>query len=203
MVRGWEDRLQLRRLEQIGLVAALAAGAALTPGAITSDAGKMLVTFLGLVSASILPTISLLVNSMTASGRSVFALNKLQAELQAAIDALFLLFGCVGIAVWALMSMAFAPPPILEKIPYLTTEVLPRMGQMFVVAPVALVLLRAGQIPGILRRSLAVRHEIAVDEAKKKLADKAPTGDAVRQTFANHPDFGKSVKLEDLPRETH
>jgi hypothetical protein len=164
----------------------------------------MLVTFLGLVSASILPTISLLVNSMTANGRSVLAINRLQAELQAAMDALFLLFGSVGVAVWALMSLSLAPPALLDRIPFLTTEILPRLGQMFVVAPVALILLRAGQIPGILRRSLAVRHEIATEEAKKKLSDKAPGAESVRQSFTSHPDFGKSVSLDELAaRETH
>lgn len=177
----------------------MAAGAAFTPGAITSDAGRMLVIFLGLVSASILPTISLLINNMTASGRSVLSLNKLQGELQAAMDSLFLLFGCTGVAVWALMSLAIVPPVLLERVPYLVTDILPRLGQMFIVGPVALVLLRAGQIPAILRRSLSVRHEIAVEEAKRKLAEKAPGAESVRQSFASHPDFGKTVKLEDLP----
>ena len=196
--------MQLRRLEQLGLAASFAVGLALTPKAISSDAGKMLVTFLGLVSASVLPTISLLVNSMTSNSRSVHAINRLEAELQAAMDALFLLFGCVAVAVGALVALATPPPPFLTRLPYVTTEVLPRLGQMFVVVPVVMIMLRAGQIPGILRRTLKVRHEIAIEEARKKLGDKAPAAEKVREAFANHPDFGKSVTLEEISkREAH
>ena len=108
---------------------AAAGGLALPTETISGDSGRMLVTFLGLVSASILPTVSLLVNSMTASGRSVEAINKLEAELQSAIDALFLLFGCVGIVIGALVALSTPPPWPLTAVPFLTTEALPRVGQ--------------------------------------------------------------------------
>jgi len=196
--------LSLRRLEKIGLVASVAAGAALAPGAISGNARSMLITFLGLVSASILPTISLLVNSMTASGRSVHAINKLEVELQAAMDELFFLFGCVAVAVAALVALAIEPPAWLARVPYLTTEVLPRVGQALVVTAASMILLRAGQIPAVLRRSLAVRHEIAVAEARRKLEENAPEPGAMRQAFANHPDFGKVVTLQELQgRDPH
>src|SRR3546814_12008526 len=98
---------------------------------------------LGLVAASILPTISLLVNSMTASGRSVKAVDELEHELQSAMDALFMLFGCVGIAVVALVSLATQPAAILTRIPYLTSELLPRLGQTVVVGASAIKIGRA------------------------------------------------------------
>src|SRR3546814_14248687 len=85
---------------------AVMAGGVLQPGTLSVESVRLLVTFLGLVAASILPTISLLVNSMTASGRSVKAVDELEHELQSAMDALFMLFGCVGIAVVALVSLA-------------------------------------------------------------------------------------------------
>src|SRR3546814_54229 len=129
---------------------------------------------LGLVAASILPTISLLVNSMTASGRSVKAVDELEHELQSAMDALFMLFGCVGIAVVALVSLATQPAAILTRIPYLTSEILPRLGQTVVVGASAITLMRIGTIPAILRRSLSVRHRIAIDEARRKTLEKAP-----------------------------
>jgi hypothetical protein len=181
-----------------GLPAALAVGAALSPETVSGDAGGMLVTFLGLVSASILPTISLLVNSMTASGRSVQAVNRLEVELQAAMDALFLLFGCVAVAVGALVALTTEPPGLLIHVPYLTSEIFPRLGQCVVVTALVTILLRVGQIPGILRRSLSIRHEIAVDEAKRELAEKVPDGPAIRKAFSNNPDFGKTVNLEEI-----
>ena len=163
----------------------------------------MLVTFLGLVSASVLPTISLLVNSMTASGRSVKGLEDLQRELDAAMDALFLLFGSVGIVVIGLIALAIEPAAILTRVPYLTTEILPRLGQSVVVGGSAFIVLRIGLIPGILRRSLAARYRIAIDEAKRKTIENVPDGPTTRAMFITHPDFGKSVKFEDPTREPH
>ncbi|GEP12758.1 hypothetical protein MGN01_46030 [Methylobacterium gnaphalii] len=180
------------------MVAAFAAGAALTPGALSSDAGRVLVIFLGLVAASLLPTITHLINSMTASGRSVHNLRRLEVEIQAAMDALFLMFGAVGVSVAALVSLSIEPASLLSEIPYLTDQILPRIGQALVVAPVALVLWRVGQIPAILRRTLKVRYESALEEAKTKLADKAPDTGAMRQSFPTHPDFGKVISLQDL-----
>lgn len=183
--------------------ASLAAGIALSPGTISGDTGKTLATFLGLVSASILPTISLLINSMTASGRSVKALDELEHEIQIAMDALFLLFGCVAVVIGALVALAVRPPAILTHVPYVTTDVLPRVGQGIVLLFSTVILVRAGQIPGILRRSLAVRHKIAVDEARRKTLEKAPTAAAARASFATHPDFGKSVPFEQPSSREH
>src|SRR3546814_11997499 len=113
------------------------AGGVLTPGTVSGESVRFLVTFLGLVAASILPTISLLVNSMTASGRSVKAVDELEHELQSAMDALFMLFGCVGIAVVALVSLATQPEAILTSITSLNTEILPRLGQTLVLGATA------------------------------------------------------------------
>lgn len=199
-----ENRLSLRRLDKVTLAAALIAGAALPPASIASDSRTLFVTFLGLISASILPTISLLLGSMTASGRSVLAINKLQAQLEAALDALFFLFGCAAIAVASLVALSLPPPAILTRVPYLTSEILPRAGQMMLVTATAMIVLRAGQIPGILRQSLRVRHEIAVAEARLKTAENAPNSDDVRKAFSTHPDFGKVVSVDELKgREPH
>ncbi|WFR96528.1 hypothetical protein [Rhizobium tumorigenes] len=158
----------------------------------------MLVTILGLFAASILPTVSLLINSMSAAGRSVHAVNQLQKELQAAIDALFFIFGCVIVAVGALLSLLIEPAAFMTRVPYLTSEILPRAGQAIVCAATGLVIWRAGQIPAILRRSLKVRYEIAVSEARSKVDANVPAASQTKQAFATHPDFGKVVSLQEL-----
>ena len=178
---------------------AIVAGAAITPGTITGESGRMLVTFLGLVSASILPTISLLINSMSASGRSVKAVNELESELQNAMDALFLLFGCVALVVGALVALITPAPIFLNKVPYLTAEILPRLGQAIVFLATTMILLRIGHIPGILRRALSIRHKIALDEARRSTIENAPTSSTSRAAFPTHPEFGKSVNMYDLP----
>src|SRR3546814_11663537 len=88
---------------------AVIAGGVLTPGTLSGESVRLLVTSLGLVAASILPTISLLVNSMTASGRSVKAVDELEHELHSTMEPLFMLFGCVGIAFFALVSLTTHP----------------------------------------------------------------------------------------------
>lgn len=157
----------------------------------------MLATFLGLVSASILPTISLLIGSMTVNGRSVLALNELKAEISAATDALFLLFGCVGVVIVCLVALATPTPGIAYLVPYLAEHILPRSGQAIACLFSALILIKSGQIPAIIRRTLEVRHKIAVEEARKKLGDAAPDETAIRQAFATHPEFGKVIAIDE------
>jgi hypothetical protein len=133
---------------------------------------------------------------MTASGRSVKALDDLKAELSAAIDALFLLFGLVVICICALISLAIPTPNLLAHIPYVPAS-LQRMGQSIVVLTVILLVSRAGQIPGILRRALDMRHKIAVDEARRKTLERAPDSAAIKNAFPTHPDFGRTVNFFD------
>jgi hypothetical protein len=192
-----ENRLQFR-LGYLGYVAVFGAGLLLTPDVLSGEASRMLVTFLGLLSASLLPTITLLVNGMTASGRSVNSILELDQEIRAALDALLFLFGCTGVAFAALMLLSLPPPEILVKVPYLTSDVLPRSGQSIVVLFVTAIIVRAGQIPGILRKALETRKQIAVQEARRKLTENAPDAVSIGSAFPTHPDFGKSVRIDEL-----
>lgn len=197
MGRCGENRLQLRLNEKIGYFALFAIGATISPGIISGETASVIAIFLGLFAASILPTVTLLINSMTASGRSILSINKLEQELQLAMDALFFLFGCIGIAIVALIALSIEPLDILNKIPFLTTEVMPRIGQALVVAPTIILIWRAGQITGILRRLLKIQHEIAINEAKVNLESNAPSAEKVRQSFTTNPDFGKEISLQE------
>lgn len=179
------------------MAVAAIAGAALPIGTVSGDAGRLLVTFLGIVAASILPTISLILGSMTASGRSVQSIGKLRTELGAAMDALFLLFGLAALAVLCLIALAVPTPTTLSDIP-LVPVAMHLIGQALVVMAATLIVLRAGQIPAILRRSLDIRHEIAEDEARKKTIEAAPRSGETKATFTTHPEFGKSVPLSEL-----
>lgn len=170
------------------------------PGFLSGDAARMLVIFLGLVSTSVLPTVTLLVNSMTGSGRSVRAVEELENELAIAMDALFLLFGCVVIVVAALIALAIPTPFPFTLIPLLAEEILPRGGQALVCLTTAFIALRLGQIPAILRTALGIRHRSAIEEAKRTVVENAPKPEAVRSSFAKHPDFGKTVSLDEARR---
>lgn len=190
--------MPLRRIDKLALIAAAIAGAALPAGSLAGDVGRTLMTFLGLIAASILPTVSLLVNSMGSNGRTVAEVQRLDAEVRAAMDALFLLFGCAAAAVGGLTILSLEAPEILRRVPYLIEFGIPaRLGQAVVMMAVSMLVTRTGQIPAILRRSLTVRTEIAIDEARRKLQEKVPPGPTIRETFSTQPEFGRVVKLKD------
>jgi len=48
-----------------------------------------------------------------------------------------------------------------------------------------------GRIAGILRRTLAIRHKIAANEARRATLEKAHDSQQVRASFQTHPEFGK------------
>lgn len=190
--------MQLRRVEFSILIVAAAMGGSLAPASLSGDPGRLLVTFLGIVAASILPTITLLINSMTASIRSIKAISELKDEIDAAMDALFLMFGCVSIAVMALISIAIDPPEFIQEFPLVAREVLPRLGQATFFVALGMVFLRIGQIPAILRKTLLARYKISVIEARKLIAQKAPSASEVQSMFKNNEQFGRAVEQEGL-----
>jgi hypothetical protein len=190
--------LSIRRLDYAGGFAGLLFGAAITPAALHGDPSRLLGTFLGLVSASILPSISLILASMTTGGRSVHAIDRLRNELMAATDALLQLLGLVGAVFAAVFTLSIAPPDLAFRVPWLATEILPRFGQAVVIAGSTVILLRASLVPAILRRCLLIRHEIAVDEAKKKTMENAAKVGEAQKFFPRDPTFGRTVPLADV-----
>lgn len=178
------------------MLTGLAVGVALPLNTLQGDPGRLLVTFLGLIAASILPTVSLILGSMTVQGRSVHALERLGDELSAAVDALFLIFGTTALAVIALIAIAIPTRSFLG--PAIVSVILERLGQGVVGATTGLILARSGQIPAILRRSLTIRRQIAVEEAKRQTLANAPSSSAIRTDFVTHSEFGKTIDIKDV-----
>lgn len=114
------------------------------------------------------------------------------------MDVLFFLFGCVGLIVAALFCLSIQPPKVLTGVPYLTTELFPRVGQALVVAATYATFTKIGRIPAILRDMLKIRHAIAISEARRSTLNNAPGNDVGPSTFPTNPEFGKSVSLDDL-----
>jgi hypothetical protein len=178
-----------------------AAGAAALPqGSLVGEPGRLLITFLGLVAASILPTVSLILQSMTASGRSVLRITELQKELRSAVDTLFVLFALAAAAVLVLLALSMRTPEPLRVVSWLPA-VLERSGQAIVGFLTMTVLVRSGRIPGIIRRSLDIRGQIAIDEARRKTVEKAPKAGQVSERFQTRAGFGQTVSLSEVREE--
>lgn len=114
-------------------------------------------------------------------------------------------FGCDGRAVSAVRAgrnggcadaACFGAPPARSGQPPSPGANCSQSAQAAEATLVALVALRSGQIPAILRR--AIRRDIAVDEARRKAIESAPTAEAARQAFSKQEDFGRVVNLSDI-----
>lgn len=160
----------------------------------------MLVTFLGLVSASILPTVSLVIGSLSSSGRSIMKIDELAQELNRAVRTLFVILGLVAAVVVLLMLIAIVPridwhpPQVSLSFPDAARRSLQSLAVLLTVAAA----IEALAIPRILSRVLAIKKDIALYEARKALAERSPSSAEVGQMFATREGFGKTVSLETL-----
>lgn len=192
--------MRLRPLELFAAPICLVVGSLTPPGILGGDVGRIFVIFLGLVAASVLPTVSLLINSMSSNGRSVLSINNLKDEISIAVDALFLLFGCVVVIIGFLVaiSIPFPFPSWVTKVTVFGVFVPYALGQTAILFLTSLIILRIGQIPAILRRSLLVRHEIAVTEAQRKIRESSISTTRAADIFPKREGFGRSIDIADV-----
>ncbi|SNR22917.1 hypothetical protein SAMN06265378_10176 [Paracoccus sediminis] len=198
MGRCRENRLPLRGSKAVALIAGAAAGAILPPPLLIGDPSRLLVTFLGLAAASILPTVSLVIGSLSSSGRSVMRIEELARELSQAVRTLFLILALVAVAVVLLMLIAILPD-IAWPIPLAGIEVpdAARRGvQSLALLAATAAAIHALQIPQILGRVLTIKRDIAIHEARKALAETAPSEADIRQMFPKKDGFGQNVPLD-------
>lgn len=203
MGASWENRLHVRGINLVAVGAGLAFGAALPTGILShGDAGRLLVTFLGLVAAGILPTVSLILTSMTASGRSVHRLSQLKHELESCVSALFVLFGLICLSVGQLLLLSLPVTEMVQQwLPLFTLpKFVDRIGQAIVFGLLGFVLLRAFLIPAIVQRSLAIRAEIAIEEAQRRTKENAPGHGEIAATFKTKSGFGDQIKLAEIKK---
>ena len=195
-----ENRLSIRRLSYVALVAAAVAGAVIPPSAMAGDPIRMLVTFLGLVSASILPTVSLVIGSMSATGRSVQKIMLLSTELGNACHAMFSTLGWVAVTVFLLLLLTVVPEAtwhwVIKGHPVQIEDMPRRAIQSLVLICSVSAVEQAFAIPKILLNVLGIKREIAIFEAQKNLREKAPSEDETRQMFKTREGFGGIVRIE-------
>jgi hypothetical protein len=213
-----EDRLQLRLKHLLLVVVGAISGAYLPAGAMTGDPGRLLTTFMGFFTAGVLPTISILIGSMSAAGRSVKALNDVRDEIRSAIYALLQLLLLAGatVAVMFLVSIPAALSAVTlsttAEVGWLTylpsvkvtpsgtifdlTDMCTRLGQGLIVSLTIIFALKASALPRVLRAALDSKHNLAIDEARRNLEGRAPKAEEIKKSFSGGLEFGAVVRVE-------
>lgn len=162
----------------------------------------MLVTFMGLVSASILPTVSLAISSMSGTGRSVQKINELYDDLRGNTAALFRTLICVAFVFAALVAFAMTPVWNLEVVLRGQTihiaDAARRAVQLVIFAGAVLAVCEAYRIPKTFLNVLSIKRDIAVYEARKEIRETAPGEAEIKQIFPKKEGFGKTVSLEQI-----
>ena len=166
-------------------------------GAITPDAAKLLVTFMGFVAASVLPTATLMINSLSSNGRSVRLLLDLGSEMRRMLRALFVVLGLTGLSVLALVALAVPTP---WRLPGLLDNWVVRshIGQSLALASIFFTLDATRVIPRSFFRCLGLKLDIVVEEARQKTVDNAPKVGETSASFKTKPGFGTVRTLEEV-----
>lgn len=165
------------------------------PQTLNEEAAQLLSVVLGLIAAGILPAATLLVNTVSAEGRSVKALSSLGEETRGLVRNLFMLLAWVALAVCALLIL-FIPPPWEAWGSFVGDDVSRQLGQAMALGLLGGVLDRTRTIPSAVFRCLDLRLGIAVDEARQKLRESAPAPGEAAVHFQTKPGFGAMRPVE-------
>lgn len=140
---------------------------------------------------------------MSATGRSVKGINELHGEFVRLVGELFsvLLWTIVAIAALAVATAhithafgSYKPFGILfdfRSVP----DVLRGAGQFALGYASAAALAQFALVPTSLLKALEIRHQIAVDEARRKISEKAPSADDMQKIFGTKQGFGDTKPI--------
>ena len=196
----WENRLSIRDLRWLAFLVGLASGILIAPDKIAGAPINMIITFLGLVSASILPTVSLAIGSMSGTGRSVQKINELYVDLRSNTLALFRTLAHVAFVLAALV--VFSLTPVVEAnfsiwgVPFSIPDAARRFVQIGVFGGAVLAIGQANRIPQTFLKVLNIKREIAVFEAQKEVRANAPKEAEIKQIFPKKEGHGRTIGKE-------
>lgn len=183
------------RMPLLPLVGAVALALA-PPDVLKGDPAKLLMPFLGLLMAGILPAISLTINSLKSGGFSVQRVGKLADELSGLLNYLQALF---LISLVAALCLVTAETLHWGKdFPYAAYS-----ARVFNFTLGFCVGVLAGALPK-LRRSfaalLSIGREIAIDEAATKIKDRAAKLPSIIDRFPTQEKFGELFEAENIKK---
>ena len=176
-------------------------GLVLPTSTLSSGLDSLLVTFFGLLSASILPAISLLVGNVASPTYSLAKLEELEVQTKSLVKKLFSTLGVV-IAGGALVMVAAAglpSIPIPAWLPKWCThlqEAPERLTQGVVFACFAISIDRLRVVSMAFQTVLKARFDLAKMETITRLKKAFPGSEEVRATFPTSEKFGSRVEVD-------
>lgn len=177
------------------------------PGTLDGNLGTLVVTFFGLVSAGILPAISLLVGNTLSSSLSVRKLDELKAGLDSLMRKLletlgFLVIGAVLIMVQE-VGLPNLPKQVFEvDVPGWLQEAPIRVVQAGVLACFFVGMDRIRLVASAFRRVLTERYELARADSVERIRKNAGSIGEVRNLFPKTSNFGNTVVVSEIPKPT-
>lgn len=178
------------------LIIAFGIGVFLPPGTLSAEMRTLLVTFFGLLSAGLLPALTLLVSAPPPTSFTVARLNKLDLETQGLIRGListlaYILAGGVMVLVAATPLLAVKMPAtghaVFDK---LLSTVPERLLQAAVFSCFCVALDRLRVFVMTFKSIQSARSESAIEEAKRRIDAKVPTRENLRSSFKTSPLHG-------------
>lgn len=161
------------------------------------DVVRVAIIGIGFIAASVLPTITLLVNGLTATGRSVQAINDLHAEMTSSIKQLFWVLFMAILSVAVLAATGADMAAVQLAIPGTGHSVTDPFGRLVDASALVLLVLlgiNLKAIPASIYRSLDLRRSIAVEEARQKNKDSLAKVSGTT-AFPTAEGFGAKVRL--------
>lgn len=180
-------------------------GLFIPPGTLDGALGTLVVTFFGLVSAGILPAISLLVGNTLSSSLSVRKLDELKAGVDSLIRKLletlgFLVTGAVLVMVQE-VGLPNLPEQMLEvDVPGWLQEAPIRVVQAGVLACFFVGIDRIRLVASAFRRVLTERYDLARADSFERIRKNAGSISEVRALFPKTPNFGSAVVASETPQ---
>lgn len=181
----------------------LALGLAIPPGSVDDSLAGVLVTFFGLVAAGVIPAMSLLVGNVMSPARSVASIISLKASLDVLLKQLGLMLVAVIAGGLFVIVLSFDLPRLPISISDLN-QAAPRLASFIVDLPerflqaLTLVSLfhavdRMRVVKHTFKIVLHAQFQLALEEARRRIEDRAPSTAAVAEAFPTPDRFGKRV----------
>lgn len=191
-------------MTKILAIVVLLAGLALPPGTIDGGLRAMLITFFGLLSAGLLPAVSLLVSGTLSPSFSVKRLDELKISADALVRKLLQTLGLLVLGAVFLMVLEVGAPkipnpvlwPVRFDIPAWVTDLPERILQSAVVFSFLVGLDRLRVAASSFKRVFLERYELARVESERRIKRNGEKLGRATEFFATSEDFGKQVDLE-------